>query len=105
MENKEIERLRYELGRRDKAIRDRDRQLAELKLGADDAAAIFNAYMIQTALKYGYWHKVDGEVFERCITIPKVDMGKLSGKVLRLIGQDGDGDNIFAVVEQKLDGK
>lgn len=105
MENKEVERLKYELGRRDKAIRDRDRQLVELRNGADEAAAIFNAYMVKTALKYGYRHEAGGEVYEHCISIPKVDIGELSGKILRFVGQDEDGDSIFAVVEKEEEEK
>lgn len=101
MESKEVERLKYELGRRDKAIRDRDRQLVQLRCGADEAAAIFNAYMIKTALKYGYRHETEAGVFEHCISVPKVDLNELSGLVLRLVGQDEDGDNILAVVEKE----
>lgn len=101
MEKNELETLRYELGRRDKAIRDRNRQLAQLKLGVEEARELFDGYMLQTALKYGYKAEFGDESYEHCISIPKVELDKLDGLVLRLVGQDEDGDNVFAVVEKE----
>lgn len=69
-----IKRLEHELGRMKKMVKDRDKQIEELKeqvQGVNELRKAMDAYMIDMCLRYGFAEEVDGEMQEHCMVLTR----------------------------------
>lgn len=98
--------LEYELGRMKKMVKDRNRELSQLRLGAEDSRKIMEAYMIRTALRYGHREPVGEDEVEHCLALPRLAVEETLEKwEIRGVGQNEDGDILIAAMKREEEAK
>lgn len=100
----EIKRLEHELGRMKKMVKDRDKQIEELKAqvqGIDQLRAMMDAYMIDMCLRYGFSEEVKGELLEHCMVLTRGDrMELLNQWALKLYKGEKENEVILQAVKR-----
>ena len=100
----EIKRLEHELGRMKKMVKDRDKQIEELKAkvqGADLLRAMMDAYMIDMCLRYGFAEEVNGVLMEHCMVLTRGDrMELLNQWALQLYNGEKESEIILQAVKR-----
>lgn len=101
----EIKRLEHELGRMKKMVKDRDKQIEELKSqvqGIGQLREAMDAYMIDMCLRYGFAEEVGGEMLEHCMALTRGDrMELLNQWALQLYKGEKESEIILQAVKRE----